>query len=48
MKTEAIKTKLEKQGYKVTRCFSNKVLATKGQRTYAADSFNSLYKQIFN
>ena len=48
MKTEAIRTKLEKHGYKVTRCFSNKVLASKGQRTYVADSLNSLYKQIFN
>ena len=48
MKINLIISKLEKQGYKVTRCFSGKVIAKKGQRTYIAESYNSLYSQIFN
>ena len=48
MKTNLIISKLEKQGYKVIHCFSGKVIAIKGQRTYVAESYNSLYSQIFN
>ena len=47
MKTSSIISKLEKQGYKVTYCFSGKVIASKGQRTYIAESYNSLHSQIF-
>jgi hypothetical protein len=48
MKTNSIISKLEKHGYKVSRCFSGKVIACKGQRTYIAESYNSLHSQIFN
>jgi hypothetical protein len=48
MRTNLIIKKLEKLGYKVTRCFSGKVMANKGQQSYIADSYNALYKQIFN
>lgn len=48
MKTQSIISKLEKQGFKVTKCFSGKVIASKGQQTYIADSYNALYKLMFN
>ena len=48
MKTNSIINKLEKLGYKVTRCFSGKVIANKGQQTYKADTYNALYKQLFS
>jgi hypothetical protein len=49
MKKETIFNKLIKQGYHVTHVISTgSYIATKGQRSYAADSLNELYRIIFN
>ena len=38
--------KLESKGYKVTFDMSGKILASKGQRTYSAESLTKLVKQV--
>lgn len=45
-KQSAIK-KLEKKGYKVTFSMQGKVLASKGNNSYMANSVNGLLKKIF-
>lgn len=47
MTIKAIQKKLTANGYSFIMDFSGKVIATKGQRTYSANSFNALYKIIF-
>lgn len=47
MKTDYIIAKLEKLGYKVTRCFSGTIIASKGQQSYKANSYNQLYNLMF-
>ncbi|MGL5730509.1 MAG: hypothetical protein ACRCX5_05245 [Bacteroidales bacterium] len=47
MTTKAIQKKLTANGYSFSTDFSGKAIATKGQRTYSANSFNALYKIIF-
>lgn len=47
MKKEQAIKKLENAGYKVTFSMQGKVIASKGQRRYAAESVNGLVKIIF-
>jgi hypothetical protein len=48
MKRETIFNKLIKQGYYVTHVISTgNYIATKGQRSYAADNLNQLYNKVF-
>ncbi len=47
MKKQSAIAKLENNGYKVTFVMNGKVIATKGQRSYTANSVNGLVKQIF-
>lgn len=46
MKRQTIINRLEKQGYKVTICFSGVVLAKKGSKNYWATSLNGLWSLI--
>lgn len=49
MKIIGIQRKLLRNGYIFNVCMSTgNILAKKGQRSYIANSFNALYKQIFN
>ena len=47
MKKQTAIAKLEKAGYRITFTTSGNVIATKGQRSYTAESVNGLVKQIF-
>lgn len=46
MKRQTIINRLEKQGYKVTICFSGMILAKKGSKSYHATSMNGLWNLI--
>ena len=41
------RAKLEKNGYKVVGSMQGGYIATKGQRSYKADSLNGLIEKIF-
>ena len=41
------RAKLEKHGYKIISTMQGNVIATKGQRTYKAETLNGLIKKIF-
>ena len=41
------RAKLENKGYKVLGSLQGGYIATKGQRTYKADTLNGLIKKIF-
>jgi hypothetical protein len=47
MTKQAAITKLERNGYEITICFSGSYIASKNQRHYKACSLNGLIKLIF-
>ena len=47
MRTDEIRKRLEKDGYRITYC-NGSYFAQKYQRTYKGDSLHALYKIVFS